>query len=177
MESLSIGIDMDGVLYNWHAAVYDYFRFYKEYTGSYSKFWSEYYKTFSDEMWDYLTGVDIFYSSQQPTKECVNFLNSIKYKYDIYYITSRPNLVRTTTKQYLRKYNFPYKDNVIFTDDKANVSRLLQLTYCIDDMPHNVESLSKVTNVIMIAQPWNTELWEKYNTAHSLNGVLKYLEA
>jgi len=172
----SIGLDLDGTLVAWHLAVYDYFRTYKGYVGTYNAFWTDEYKTWSEGVWKFITEIDIFYSSQQPTSDCVKFLECIKDKFDIYYITSRPRLVKTTTEQYLRKYKFPFQENLIFTDDKVNMARLLRLDYAIDDLPKHVEGLSKVTKVIMISQPWNKELWGIYPTSQTLMGTLQYME-
>ena len=172
----NIGLDLDGCLYLWHSAVYDYFRFYKNYTGTWREFWTTKYKTFSDSDWKYITEVDIFYSSQPPTTDCVNFINNIKDRFEIYYITSRPMLVKTTTEQFLKRYKFPFHENLIFTDDKVNTARLLKLDYAVDDMPKHVEGLAKVTKIIMISQPWNIDIQDKYPTSQTLMGTLQYME-
>jgi uncharacterized HAD superfamily protein len=174
--SKSIGLDLDGCLYNWPNAVYEYYQVYRDYSKSLTDFWTHEITKISKAGWDFLTNVDIFYSSQLPTEDCINFLNNIKYRFDIYYVTSRPELVKLTTEQYLRRYKFPFRDNLIFTDNKVNEVRRLGLSYCVDDMPHHVEALAKVTNIIMIAQPWNKYLWDKYPTAHSLMSALQYME-
>ena len=172
----SIGVELDGTTYTWHQAVYEYYQVHKNYIGSYTNFWTNEYKNITDAGWEFLINVDIFYSSQMPTEDCMNFLNNIKYRFDIYYLTSRPDYVKVTTEQFLKRYKFPFRDNLIFTNDKVSDARRLKLSYCLDDMPHHVEALAKVTNVIMIAQPWNKGIWDVYPTAHSLMSALQYLE-
>lgn len=172
-----LGLDLDGVLYNWHTAVYDYVKLYRNYQGSYTKFWSDDYKNLSDEMWKFLTTIDIFYSSQAPTDDCVRFLNDVSSNFEIFYITSRPDYVKLTTEQYLRKYNFPFQENLIFTSNKVNEARRYCVDFFVEDMPANIDSLSKVTNVILMAQPWNKDIQDKYLTVRSINQILQHLEA
>ena len=171
-----LGLDLDGVLYQWHLAVYEYHRMYRGYEDDLSTFWSVHYKSLSEGDWEFLTNVDFFYSSIVPSPDCVNFLNNVKYRFELYYITSRPLFVKTTTEQYLKRYKFPFRDNLIFTDDKVNTARRVQVDYFIEDLPKNAELLSKVCDVILIAQPYNHEYWESYKTAHSLMSALQYLE-
>ena len=167
--------DLDGVLYNWHGAVYEYFRLYKNYCGNYEKLWGTDYLNFTDEDWEFLTNIDFLYSNQNPTHDCVNFLNEIKDKFEIYYVTSRPLYVKLTTEQYLRRHKFPFQENLIFSNDKVNTARLLRADYCIDDLPKHIEGLSKVSKVVMIAQPYNKDYQNSYPTSKTLMGTLKYI--
>lgn len=171
----SLGLDIDGVLYDWHSSVLAYLTLYKGYTGTYNKLWSEDYKEFSEDYWNYLASIDTLYSSCLPTTDCINFISWAKDRYEIYYITSRPPLVRLTTEQYFSRYNFPYLDNIIFESDKVNTARLLKLQYFIEDLPASILPLSKVTNIIVKAQPYNIDLWEMFPTTQSLMGAIKFM--
>jgi 5'(3')-deoxyribonucleotidase len=168
-------MDMDGVCYKWHSAVYEYFKLYKDYCGTYNDLWGKDYLKFTDADWEYLTKIDTFYSSQIPTVDCVNFLDKVKDLFDIYYVTSRPEYVKLTTEQYLKRYKFPFRENLIFTNDKVNTARRLRADFCIDDLPKHIEGLSKVSKVVMIAQPYNKEYQDKYPTSRTLMGTLQYL--
>lgn len=172
----NIGLDLDGVLYNWHIAVYDYFVLNKNYTGTFNDFWTTEYKSFSKEDWEYLTNVDIFYSSQFPTEECKVFLSELQKKFEIFYITGRPKSVKTTTEQFLKKHNFPFQENLIFTDDKIVSARRYMLCLCVDDRPEILTGLQTVADVVMIAQPYNIDYWDKFPTAHSLISALKLIK-
>lgn len=169
-------LDLDGVLYDWHRAVYDYYREYKGYMESYRCLWGRDYLNFSPEDWKYITEVDTFYSSQFPTQDCIDFLNKVKYIFDIYYVTGRPESVKITTEQYLKRYRFPFRENLIFSADKVNTARRIKASFCVEDLLKNVEVLSKVAKTIMFAQPHNEEYWDVYPTAHTLVGVLPFLE-
>ena len=172
-----LGLDLDGVLYRWHEAVYEYFRMYKNYTDSFSHLWEYDYKDLSKEDWEFLINIDFLYSCEVPTPDCISFLNNVKYRFDIYYVTGRPLSVKTTTEQFLKRYKFPFRENLIFASDKQNTIRRLKINYFIDDLPYNLEELSKVTNVIMLARPYNREFRETYNTAYSLMDSLKFLNS
>lgn len=172
----ALGLDMDGVLYGWHESVHEYFKLNRGYEGTFTEFWSREYLKFSDEDWKFLVEIDILYSDRMPTDDCINFLNYAKYRFDLYYITSRPAYVKTTTEQYLRRHHFPFQENLIFVSDKVNTARRLRLDYFIDDLPKHLEGLSEVCKVVMIERPYNLDSRDKYNTSKTLMGTLKYLE-
>ena len=170
-------LDLDGVVYRWHSAVYEYFKLYKDYQGTYNRLWSIDHKYIKDSEWEFLTNIDFLYSCECPTPDCLSFLDNVKYRFDIYYVTNRPDYVKLTTEQYLRRYKFPFRYNLIFTQDKVNTARRLQADYFLEDRIDNAEALRKVTNVVLMAQPYNKEHWDTFNTAHSLMGALQFLES
>lgn len=172
----SVGFDLDGVLYMWHEVVYDYFTAFKGYNGSYNTFWKNYKTILSNDDWKTIVDIAPFYSVKNPPMFCVDFLNAVAKKYTIHYITYRPESAVLSTEKYLSKYNFPFKENLIFTPDKADHARLLKLKYFVEDRIDYIEPLSKVTNVILRAQPWNEEYWDKYPTAHSFSDMAKFME-
>lgn len=168
-------VDMDGVLYNWHNAVYDFMRTYRNYTDTFETLWSKDFLNFTPEFWEFIVNTDIFYSSQMPTNDCLEFLNSVKDKFTVYYVTGRPDYVRLTTEQFLRRYKFPFQENLIFSKDKVNTARLIRADYCLEDLPKYLEDLSKVSTVIMREQPYNVHLKDKYKSAQTLMGMLKLI--
>jgi 5'(3')-deoxyribonucleotidase len=176
MTQEAIGLDLDGVLYPWHEAVYNFYVCFRDYKDTFTQFWSSYYKSFTDSDWNFLINVDVFYSCISPSKSVVEFLSEVSKHYNIYYISSRPESVQLATDQFLKRYKFPFYENLIFSSDKASYARLYQLKYFVDDLPEQVEELSKVTNTIMYARPYNKEYQKKYCTARSYSEVLKLME-
>lgn len=170
-------LDLDGVLYDWHSSVYEYMKLYNNYKGTIMDFWTKESKEKSGEWWTYITGIDTLYSDRQPTEDCKKFINNVQDKFEIYYVTGRPESVKLTTAQYLRRYKFPYQENLIFSNDKINIARLVRASYAIDDLPSQIQPLSLVTKVIMRARIWNREYWDTYLTIHFLMDALQYLEA
>lgn len=172
-----LGIDLDGVLYPWHHSAHEYMRLYRNYTGTYNDLWGTDHLKFTPEDWEFLANIDILYSNMAPTPDCVNFLKEIGDKFTVYYVTSRPEYVRLTTEQYLRRHRFPFTDNLILESDKVNTARRLKCDYFIDDLPKYLDGLSGVTKVIMIEQPYNKSYIGKYLSSKTLMGTLQYLEA
>ena len=169
-------LDLDGVLVDWHEAVYDDFIRRDKFSGSFRDFWTVYFPTLSKEIQAYILEIPIYYSTISPSKHVTNFLNKIKDSFEIYYVTSRPEEVRLTTEQYLRRYDFPFKENLIFTNDKCSVARILKVDFALDDFTSHIEKLSKVTTAILFARPWNEESWNKYPTAKTFFDVLEFME-
>jgi uncharacterized HAD superfamily protein len=169
-------LDLDGVLVSWHEAVYDDYTRRDKFKGSFREFWIDYIPSLSKELQKYIVEIPIYYAANSPSKEVLNFLNKIKESYEIYYVTSRPESVRLTTEQYLRRYKFPYKENLIFTDDKSSVARILKVDFALDDFSSHIEKLSKVTTAILFAKPWNKDSWDKYPTARTFFDVLEFME-
>lgn len=171
-----LGLDLDGVIYKWHTAVYEYFRLYRNYLGSYNDFWSKDYLSVSEETWEFITNIDYLYSCINPDQDCRDFLENVQERFEIYYVTSRPVYVKLTTEQFLKRFKFPFQENLIFCTDKVNIARKIQADYFIEDMPRHIEGLSKVTKVIVMAQPYNIECQELHPTIHHLMEALQFLE-
>lgn len=176
MTMKSIGLDFDGVLYRWHESLYQYFVLYRDYDGSYETFWKDYKSIVSEDDLEYYASIDTLYSNMMPTCDCLSFLDQIKDRFNIFYITSRPVLVKTTTEAYMRRYSFPQRDNLVFTYDKGSYARRLRLSYFVEDSQKNAEELRAITTVILMAQPWNKPVWYEYPTVRNLNEILQYLE-
>lgn len=167
---------MDGTLYDWHLSVYNYFKNFKNYTGTWTEFWTVETKKLDDAWWKFLTENNILYSDRPPTDDCMYLLDWLKDRYEIFYITSRPDSVKLTTEQYLRRYKFPYQENLIFNKDKASEARLHKIVYALDDFPASIDALSTVCNVVVMAKPWNREYWDKFPTIHNLKEFSNCLE-
>lgn len=171
-----LGLDLDGTLINWHESVLEYYKMFRGFDGTDSSFWTTFYKTIPDDEFNFITQIEFLYTNRQPDADCRSFIDCVKDRFEIYYITARPSIARLTTEQYLRKYNFPFQENLIFTDDKVNAARLLKLDYFIEDMPNHVKALSDVVFTIMRSRPWNKDIWYEYPTVTKLMESMQYLE-
>lgn len=169
-------LDMDGVLYDWQRAVYDDFTRRDKFSGSFRDFWLKFFPSLTKEFQKYILDIPLYYTAISPSKDVLAFLNRVKNEYEIYYVTSRPESVRLTTEQYLRRYNFPFRENLIFSNDKESTARLLKADYAVDDFVSHIEKLSRVTTAILFARPWNEESWDKYPTAKVFDDVLEFME-
>ena len=168
MDKIVLGLDLDGVLYDFHSAMFTYFQYEMKYTGTYQEFWLEYFRGLSKEKQKYYLALPIFYDAVIPSCRIMSFLEYAKDRAEIYYITHRPMEVESITKRHLKKYNFPYQDNLCITDDKVTACRMYGVTHFLDDFANQVEAVAKITNAYLFAKPWNKEYRDKLTTVYSL---------
>jgi FMN phosphatase YigB (HAD superfamily) len=169
MGKIILGLDLDGVLYNYHHALYTFCQYEMNYNGTYNEFWLDYIQNLSKDWQDYLIGLPIPYETQIPPQHVIDFLKYAKENADeIYYITHRPEDLTRITERYLERYNFPYYGNYIITGDKLNACRYAGVTHFIDDFTKHVKAVSAVADSYLMAKPWNLEEQDNYNTVHSL---------
>lgn len=163
-----LGLDMDGCLYDWHSAVHTYYQYEMKYEGDYNTFWLEYIPSLSKEKQNYICELPFLYDCQVPRKCVIDFLNYAKENSEIYYITHRPDSVETVTRRYLRRYNFPFQDNLIITGDKVTACRLVGVTHFLDDFPKQVEAVSAVAESYLMAKPWNIDYRDQFKTVYGI---------
>lgn len=170
---MRIGIDIDGVLTDEHQYIIDYgTRFFyknnipfkinkkiydsKEVFGvsqeNYEKFWDNH----------------IFeYSKKIPVRDFASeIINKLKEKNTIYIITSRSYTtyenqykeeMQNTVKKWLINNKIFY-DEIIFTDNKSDICKKLNIDLLIEDKPENIKSVSEVTKVICYDHPYNEDI-------------------
>jgi uncharacterized HAD superfamily protein len=180
MSKKILGMDLDGVLYSFTEAVYNDLKVRNKIDCSYPEFWS----TTSGNgygnsiFWDNTIKTSIYYSSLIPRLDDLEIMHRLAEKFTILYITSRPKEVETVTKWYLKNYNYPnYKDVYFASDGKKRVfiSSLGVDTY-VEDMPKHVNELKNICHLILMKQPWNTELWSYSPAVNNLAELERYLE-
>lgn len=167
MGKIVLGLDLDGVLYDWHSAVYTYFQYIKNYQGTYRQFWTEFINDTSKEEQEFIVSIPFLYSAITPSKQVIEFLNFAADNSEIYYITSRPDSVEHITKKYVKEY-FPYPDNLFSVHDKATTCRYLGVTHFLDDHEKHVKAVQPVANSFLKARCWNEYCQDQYNTVYSL---------
>lgn len=163
-----LSLDIDGILYPFHEALYTYYQYEMGYSETYEKFWSSFFSSQSEEKKEYMVSIPVVYEMIVPNKSVIDFLDYVASKVDVYYMTSRSLELERITRKYFKKYNFPFQDNLIMTKDKANACRFYRVTHFLDDHAHHVESVAKVADAYLMAKIWNKEYQDKLNTVHSL---------
>jgi hypothetical protein len=172
-----LGLDLDGVLYEWQRVIYDEFVRQGKFTGTFREFWLQGgHKDGHQDCVKYHVTIPTYYSATAPRKSAMNFLKWADSRFELYYITTRPENAVLTTQQYLRRYDFPQRENLFITDDKLTLVRLLKIDYFVDDLERNIVPLSTVTTSVIYARPWNEYLWELYPTVHSFPELRQFLE-
>jgi hypothetical protein len=163
-----VGFDLDGVLYQWHESVYEYFQCFKGYEGTFSDFWTVYIPSLSKDEQTYIVSLPFLYENKIPLESTLELLEFCNKNTDgIYYITFRPLDLERVTQRYIRKY-FPQPENLFITGDKVTMSRYLGITHFIDDRDYYVRDISGIADSYLMAKPWNREFQSELKTVHSL---------
>jgi hypothetical protein len=176
---ISVGFDLDGVIYPWHSSIYRYFIEFKGYEDSYFKFWSEDWKIPEiQEHIGFLTTVPTFCEDSEPFPRALETLHEIEDKgHTIFYITSRPDEVRFATWHYIDRRDFPFKENLhIVNGEKATLARSLGLDLFVDDREKHVKELTPVCLTVLMATPWNLDFQELYPTIHNIHEIMDYIK-
>lgn len=168
MGKIILGLDLDGVLYDYHSALYTFCQYELNYNGTYEEFWLDYFPACSKEKQDYLIGLPIPYETSIPSKQIIEFLEFANLRAEICYITFRPIELERITKRFLRRNNFPQQYNLYITGDKATACRYLGVTHFLDDHVKHVKAVSAVADAYLMAKLWNKDFQNDYKTVHSL---------
>lgn len=179
MRKPVLGFDLDGVLYNWHQAAYDYLvRFcglidepYEEFLFVKSKFLSNKPKLFVEN----LVRLEDLYYKFPAKKEDVDTLQKLSKKYTIVYVSARPQEVDFVTRKWLEDFNFPNYKEVYLAEDKVREIRYLGCNYYVEDMSHFAVDISKVAEVFLMAKAYNKTYQQYFKTIVSVKELERYL--
>ena len=170
---MRIGLDIDGVVYNWHWSMYRHFIENKGFEGTQREFW-DYIWTLPKDVQQYYVRLPFLYNDTTPTADVLEYVPKLAELGEIYYISARPEEAETTTRKFFNSYNFPFKENVIFTDDKPSYVRLLKIDFFLDDRPKHVDELKGLTNVYLFKAVHNWRERDMYEPI--INSIKEYYE-
>ena len=170
-KSIVAGIDIDGVLYDYHDAFYEFYKCEFGYEGTKKELWTRDFNNLSTERQRYLISIPIPYDISVPSEEIKSFLEELTdVADDVYYLTHRSGQeMERITRRYFRRYGFPFQDNLIFSHDKAVDCTRYGVTHFIDDFPNNVVPVSRVCNSYLKDAIHNKEKQEGFNVIHRLS--------
>lgn len=152
----TIAVDLDGVIYDFGQALYTELLVYSKVNCSYEDFWTTKCHEYSALWWDNYCKTEFLYGSQVPDRETLKLLNDLSETYKIYYITARPKEVKFATDQYLKHHNFPQRENLIFTTEKALACNSLGVTLMVEDQKKYIDNLlDNDIEVVVHNQIWN----------------------
>jgi uncharacterized HAD superfamily protein len=163
-----IGLDLDGVIYPFHEALYTYAQYELDYEGTFREFWNSFVNEFSTEKKDYLVSIPIVYEQTVPSKETMELLANLTSDSELFYITGRALDLERVTRRYLSRYHFPKQDNLIFSADKITTCRLYGVTHFLDDFPHIVRDVQNVCDAYVMWKPWFQDRLEGLKVVRSL---------
>jgi uncharacterized HAD superfamily protein len=170
---VNIGLDIDGVIYPWHWSLYRHFVENKGFEGTQREFWS-YLWTLPREVQDYYVRLPILYNDTTPTDDVLQYVPKLAELGTLYYITARPEEAINATLKFFNLHDFPFKENIIFTNDKPSYVRLLKIDYFLDDRDKHVDELKGLTNVYLFKAVHNWECRDRYEPV--INSIKEYYE-
>lgn len=158
----TIGFDIDGVLYDIHRIVYTELVAHHNLSISFNDFWGEdgYKNNYTEKFWENFYQIAILYDRAPPIRGSLDVVKHLADKYNICYITSRPDEVRFVTNYWLKYYKFPNYDNVSFSKNKAVDIRKKKCFYFIEDqwVQEVINEMDKLTNVILVDKIYNRHI-------------------
>jgi uncharacterized HAD superfamily protein len=169
-----VGLDIDGVIRPWHTSVYRHFQIFKGFEGTEREFW-DYFRGLDKDMQDYYVSIPLMYMDTAPSKDTIYYVNKIAEIAQIYYITSCPEDIKRLTSKFFNIYGLPFKENIIFSKDKANYVRLNKIEYFLDDLPKNIDQLKGITNAYLFKASHNWEVRDNYNVMNSMKEFYELL--
>jgi hypothetical protein len=151
-------LDLDGVVYPWHYAIYNELCINWGLACTYDYFWTVKYKEYSPFWWENTIRIEPPYTTQVPRKEDLELIKDLSSCYSIHYISARPKEVEFTTRHFLKRYEFPSYENIYFTHNKGVYCNSLGVTVSVEDQVKHIRDLqANGITVYGVRQPYNKE--------------------
>jgi len=135
----NFGFDLDGVLYDWAGAAYEYIKYLGKADLPLVPFWKRNIsgtEPFTELFWKDIIKIPTIYTMYSAKKEDVETLQELSKYFSLYYITHRPEEVQYTTYSWLKKNGFPDIHNLFHTKQRKEIAvRLHDCKYYVEDRP------------------------------------------
>jgi uncharacterized HAD superfamily protein len=179
-RKLRLGFDVDGVLYPWHEIIYNYMKYEHKMKKSYSEFWKE---VTTSKITDWNNGMEkfwlennLFLVQRDIRPDILDTLNYLTEVFDIYYVTSRIKTNWSATKYWFKRNKLPQIDNLYMVEgEKLPTILSNEIDFFVEDRIKHVLELKNHTEVILVRQPWNEEIWDEIPTIDSVTQVPELL--
>jgi len=171
-----IGMDLDGVLYDFVTPAYRELVLHHSVTIPFIEFWREADNIFPPEFWKSFLAIECLYSASKALPEDVETLNYLAKNNSIYYVTSRPKNCELATYNWLRREGFPgYNNLFVVQNGKRPILEMIKMDYFIEDRPYHADSVRDLTTVIMKDTPWNQEAkdYKRIKLVSELKEIIK----
>ena len=169
---MRIGLDLDGVLYPWHYSIHKYFVEFKGYEGDIGTFWEKDRHLITD----YYVSIPLLYLDVTPTEDVLTYVPKIAELGEIYYITSRIPDLEWATRKFLDLNGMPFKENLVFAEEKATPVRHYKLDYFLDDLPKHVTSLQNLCQAYLFKAIHNRNNREGFTVINSMKEFYELLK-
>jgi uncharacterized HAD superfamily protein len=174
-----LGLDIDGVIYNWQEAAFIHLRDFHNYGGTYEElfttndFWGKQTTLFKENF----VRIETLYYKFPPTKKFIECMNRLASKFDIIYITHRTTDLAFVTEKYLSNFKFPNPCNVVYTKDKATAICEYGVDIFVDDRAEILSPLCGLCDTFLMSQPWNYSAQSKFNVVQNMYDLEEKLNA
>lgn len=166
--ALKIGLDLDGVVYDWHSAAYRYCVEERGYKEDSTTFWTKDWWLLSDDEQRYIASLQNLYINTIPSSCVKDAIIELSKLGEIYYVTARAPELEHVTRKFLDFFDPPFKENLFFEKDKTTFARLHKLDYFLDDFTSHIKSLLDVTGAVLMARAHNIGKRDGYIVVNSI---------
>ena len=172
----TIGFDIDGVLYDFQLALYNHLTVFHGLSQNFKNFWTEEragYSIFKKEFWHNMVRIPPLYEVFDIKESDKIVLDKLAKKFELIYVTHRPNEIKFVTDEWFGRNEIPYFYNIYFVKDKSIPISKHQCIYFIDDDVRNIVELENITNAILFKREWHTDENLKYPYISNLGELLE----
>lgn len=160
---MKIGFDLDGVLYDWQRAAYNWCVYFNKELKSFEEFFDKLNTDEYSEIFRYnLIRIPLLYRVYPIRKDLKEMLNRLSEKNTLYYITNRPEEVTWSTEKWLEENDIPQRNNLVISQDKTVDIRRLNLNFYFEDRYDVAKKLRLITDVVLVEQPWNKKFKNEF---------------
>jgi uncharacterized HAD superfamily protein len=170
---MKIGFDIDGVVYDWHRALYPTLVHNHHTEKCFDLFWRDQVNgngEIDPDTWLYLRHDESFYSNP-PIPFVAQYLQWLNQDHELWFVTQRPPSLEEFTKQWFVYHSIPFA-HITCVIDKKNLVK--DLEWFVEDNPHNVVKLSVVTRMIVIKKPWNEHLRGNFPMYDNISQIMEF---
>lgn len=151
---LKLGFDLDGVLYPWQKAAYEWCIQNHISDKPVEEFWRDFH-TLPVLMQENIVRIQPLYENFIMRPEVIKMLNRLSERYDITYITQRPLELSRVTVRYLRKYKLPNWETTTVSENKIAEIRRQHIDIYVEDRTNFIQALRNFCQLFWITQPYN----------------------
>jgi uncharacterized HAD superfamily protein len=158
---MKIGFDIDGVVYDFHRAVYPALRHTGLTARSYERFWTCEVNKDHDihrDIWNSILQDESFFHNP-PIDLVVPYLQKLNIDHELHYVTKRHPALEEFTREWFMEHSIPFS-KLVFAQDK--VPHVKDLDWFVEDNPGNAVLLYPHVPIILIRKPWNVHLREEF---------------
>jgi uncharacterized HAD superfamily protein len=165
-----IGFDIDGIIYNYHQALYDEMVAMFGLTDDYDTFWTKTMPSYSKFKQDNLTSIEHIYANMPPSKEIIDTVKYFAKKFgEVFYVTARPESCRFVTYNSMKNWGFPCLENLyIVGKQKDQQVKKLHLDIFVEDRDKHALELKDICKVYLVKKPWNVSIQEQFSCIDSI---------